>query len=54
MSKMLSIAAAILVWFACLTSVAATPEKPKVVIAVGGKASLYYLPLTIADRKSVV
>ena len=28
----------------------ATPEKPKVVIAVGGKASLYYLPLSIAER----
>ena len=25
-------------------------EKPKVVIAVGGKASLYYLPLSIAER----
>lgn len=29
---------------------AATPEKPKVVIAVGGKATLYYLPLTLAER----
>ena len=28
----------------------APPEKPKVVIAVGGKAALYYLPLTLADR----
>ena len=28
----------------------AAPEKPKVVIAVGGKASLYYLPLSIAER----
>ena len=28
----------------------APPEKPKVVIAVGGKASLYYLPLAIAER----
>lgn len=26
------------------------PEKSKVVIAVGGKASFYYLPLTIADQ----
>ena len=25
-------------------------EKPKVTIAVGGKASLYYLPLTLAER----
>ena len=28
----------------------APPEKSKVVIAVGGKASLYYLPLAIAER----
>jgi NitT/TauT family transport system substrate-binding protein len=28
----------------------APPEKAKVVIAVGGKASLYYLPLTVAER----
>jgi len=28
----------------------APPEKAKVVIAVGGQASLYYLPLAIADR----
>lgn len=28
----------------------AAPEKPNVVIAVGGKASLYYLPLTLAER----
>src|SRR5258706_12242441 len=28
----------------------APPEKPKTTIAVGGKASLYYLPLTIAER----
>jgi NitT/TauT family transport system substrate-binding protein len=26
-------------------------EKPKVTIAVGGKASIYYLPLTIAEQK---
>jgi NitT/TauT family transport system substrate-binding protein len=36
--------------FGASGSPAAAPEKPKVVIAVGGKASLYYLPLTIADR----
>ncbi len=29
---------------------AATLEKPRVHIAVGGKAGLYYLPLTIAER----
>jgi NitT/TauT family transport system substrate-binding protein len=28
----------------------AAPEKQKVVIAVGGKAALYYLPLTLAER----
>ena len=26
------------------------PEKSKVAIAVGGKASFYYLPLTIAEQ----
>ncbi len=30
----------------------ASPEKQKIVIAVGGKASLYYLPLTIAEQLS--
>jgi NitT/TauT family transport system substrate-binding protein len=29
---------------------AAAPEKQNVVIAVGGKSSLYYLPLTLAER----
>ncbi len=29
---------------------AAVPEKTKVVLAVGGKTTLYYLPLTLADR----
>ncbi len=28
----------------------AAPEKPKLTLAVGGKATLYYLPLTLADR----
>jgi len=28
----------------------AAPEKPNVVLAVGGKTTLYYLPLTIAER----
>ncbi|MEO8164506.1 MAG: ABC transporter substrate-binding protein [Betaproteobacteria bacterium] len=31
-------------------SLCATPEQAKVVIAVGGKASLYYLPLTLAEQ----
>lgn len=29
----------------------AAPEKPKVTLGVGGKALLYYLPLTVAERK---
>lgn len=28
----------------------AAPEKPEITLAVGGKATLYYLPLTLADR----
>ena len=28
----------------------AVVEKPKLVLAVGGKATLYYLPLTLAER----
>lgn len=34
----------------CATVHAAKPEKPDVVVAVGGKSSLYYLPLALADR----
>jgi NitT/TauT family transport system substrate-binding protein len=35
----------------CVTaSHGAPPEKPKTTIAVGGRASLYYLPLTIAEQ----
>jgi len=30
---------------------AQSPEKPKVTIAVGGKAAFYYLPLTIAEQR---
>ena len=33
-----------------LTAFAAKPEKPDVTIAVGGKSSLYYLPMALADR----
>lgn len=33
-----------------LALAAAPPEKPAVTIAVGGQASLFYLPLTLADR----
>jgi NitT/TauT family transport system substrate-binding protein len=35
----------------CWMPAGAAPEKEKVILAVGGKASLYYLPLTIAERK---
>jgi NitT/TauT family transport system substrate-binding protein len=34
----------------CLPAHGGAPEKPKVAIAVGGKSSLYYLPLTLAER----
>ena len=30
---------------------AAAPEKPRVTLGVGGKPLLYYLPLTVAERK---
>ena len=30
----------------------ATPEKPKLTLGVGGKPLLYYLPLTIAERRN--
>jgi len=33
-----------------VASFAAKPEKPDITVAVGGKSSLYYLPLTLADR----
>jgi len=32
-------------------TVGGKPEKPKVVLAVGGKSALYYLSLTIAEKK---
>lgn len=32
------------------TAAGPPPEKPKLTVAVGGKATLYYLPLTIAER----
>jgi NitT/TauT family transport system substrate-binding protein len=34
----------------CAAVAMAAPEKQKVTIAVGGKASLYYLPLTLAEQ----
>src|SRR6202140_687798 len=48
-----------LAWIACVLLASMLPfaanaqgklEKPKVSIAVGGKAAFYYLPLTIAER----
>lgn len=48
--KFLSILSALCVALYCEVA-AAMPEKPKVVLAVGGKATLYYLPLTIAESR---
>jgi NitT/TauT family transport system substrate-binding protein len=45
---LLAIVAVLCLAFAA--SAQTTPEKPKVRIAVGGKATLYYLPLTLAER----
>jgi NitT/TauT family transport system substrate-binding protein len=38
------------VWFGAACAWAQAPEKKAVTIAVGGKAALYYLPLTLAER----
>jgi NitT/TauT family transport system substrate-binding protein len=46
---LLSLPFLVAVWTAP-DAAAQAPEKPNVSIAVGGKASLYYLPLTIAER----
>jgi NitT/TauT family transport system substrate-binding protein len=45
------VAAALLLALSGVSAGYAAPEKPGVVIAVGGKPSLYYLPLTIAERQ---
>ena len=37
--------------FAAGAALAQAPEKPKLTLGVGGKALLYYLPLTIAEQK---
>lgn len=43
--------AAVVALLLCSVAVsAAAPEKPRVTIAVGGQASLFYLPLALADR----
>jgi NitT/TauT family transport system substrate-binding protein len=44
-------AAAALVVLAATGAQAQAPEKPDLVLGVGGKPLLYYLPLTIAERK---
>ena len=49
MKKLRILAALILLGIAAPAG-AVQPEKPAVTIAVGGKASLYYLPLTVAER----
>jgi NitT/TauT family transport system substrate-binding protein len=46
----LSVMAVLAILAVAFGTQAATLEKPNVTIAVGGKASLYYLPLTLAER----
>ncbi len=48
--KELRILAAFILLGITVSPAGAQPEKPAVTIAVGGKASLYYLPLSIAER----
>lgn len=50
MSRMLACVVASCFLLACAAVAMAAPEKQKVTIAVGGKASLYYLPLTLAEQ----
>ena len=49
MKKIVLVLAAISTLFAAQAG-AAAPEKARVVLAVGGRTTLYYLPLTLADR----
>jgi NitT/TauT family transport system substrate-binding protein len=52
MKFLVAAAAAVCALIAALPAMAqGTPEKTKVVLGVGGKPVLYYLPLTIAERK---
>ena len=49
MKRLLSLAAALIL--AATAALSQALEKPKITLGVGGKALLYYLPLTIAERK---
>jgi NitT/TauT family transport system substrate-binding protein len=49
--KLMNTVLAICLVGASLAAFGAKPEKPDVTIAVGGKSSLYYLPLAIADKQ---
>ena len=48
--KIILLALAVIFTLITAQAGAATPEKSKVVLAVGGRTTLYYLPLTLADR----
>ena len=50
MQRILASIVALIVW-SCAAALAQAPEKPHLLIGVGGKALLYYLPLTIAERR---
>ncbi|MEO8627235.1 MAG: ABC transporter substrate-binding protein [Betaproteobacteria bacterium] len=51
MRRQLNVVLFFLCWAASAISAAPIkPEKPDLTIAVGGKSSLYYLPLTLAER----
>jgi len=50
MTNPLRLAMALFLSMLAAAAIAATVEKSDVVVAVGGKPSLYYLPLTIAER----
>lgn len=47
---LLRFVAALLVAIAVASPAQAAPEKPNVTLAVGGRATLYYLPLALAER----
>jgi len=49
--KLVGLIAAACMALTATTAFAQAPEKKKIILGVGGKALLYYLPLTIAERK---